>query len=114
MKFVLIIISLIILMSCSNSEEKKENNINTNINTNSNTLSQNTNTIITNQNNISNNTNNKSDVIVRKNIYPIKSYTEEELDEILLFRINKLLGEYVNDEENGETYKRFTYKNYKC
>ena len=127
MKFVLIIISLIVLMSCSNSEEKKENNINANINTNSNALVQNTNTIITNQNNISNtlvqntntvinnqnnivtnNVNNKNDVIVRKNIYPIKSYTEEELDEILLFRINKLLvlGKYVNDEQNRELIKK--------
>ncbi|MEI0491681.1 ankyrin repeat domain-containing protein [Brachyspira intermedia] len=107
MKFVLIIISLIVLMGCSNNKEKKENNINTNLNTNSNSLAQNTNTVITNQNNIiTNNTDNKSDVIVRKNIYPIKSYTEKELDEILLFRINKLLGEYVNDEENGELIKK--------
>lgn len=106
MRFLLIIISLIVLMSCSNDKEKKENNINPTVNTNSNALAQNTNTIITNQNNISNNTNNKSDVIVRKNIYPIKSYTEKELDEILLVRINKLLGEYVNDEENGELIKK--------
>ena len=111
MRFLLIIISLIVLMSCSNDKEKKENNINPTVNTNSNALAQNTNTIITNQNNISNNivtnnTDNKNDVIVRKNIYPIKSYTEEELDEILLFRINKLLGEYVNDEENGELIKK--------
>ncbi|QTM04546.1 hypothetical protein GQX62_02550 [Brachyspira hyodysenteriae] len=94
-------------MSCSNSEEKKENNINPNVNTNSNALAQNTNTIITNQNNIvTNNVNNKSDVIIRKNIYPIKSYTEEELDEILLVRINKSLGEYANDKQNRELIKK--------
>lgn len=111
MRFVLIIISLIILISCSNSEEKKENNINPNVNTNSNALAQNTNTIITNQNNIvTNNIDNKNDVIVRKNIYPIKSYTEKELDEILLVRINKLLESYGNDEENEELIKEKTEK----
>ena len=96
MKFVLIIISLMIFISCNN-KETNNSQINTNITSNNNNT-QNTNQIVSSQT-----TEVRKKKTEFKNIYPIKPYTEEEIDEILYKTIDSELADYgISDNSKKE------------
>ncbi|ADG72455.1 ankyrin repeat domain-containing protein [Brachyspira murdochii] len=98
MKKFILMVALSILISCSNKSNNTQNNITLNNNTNItvNNTTQNTNQITSKQTNA---------VIKKKfkNIYPIKPYTEEEIDEILYKTIDTELANYgISDNSKKE------------
>ncbi|OEJ14653.1 hypothetical protein BFL38_07365 [Brachyspira hampsonii] len=101
MKKIILMISLSILISCSNKSNNTQNNTTVNNNTNiivNNNIPQNTNQIINQQT-----TETRKKKIEFKNIYPIKPYTEEEIDEILYKTIDTELANYgISDNSKKE------------
>ena len=101
MKKIILMIALSILISCNsksnNTQNDTEDNNNTNITINNNT-NQNTNQIISQQI-----TPAKKKKIEFKNKYPIKPYTEEEIDDILYKTIDGELANYgISDNSKKE------------
>lgn len=101
MKKVILMTALSILISCSNKSNNTQNNTTVNNNTNitiNNNTNQNTNQIINQQT-----TPARKKKIEFKNIYPIKPYTEEEIDEILYKTIDTELANYgISDNSKKE------------
>ena len=101
MKKIILVIALSILISCNNKSDNIQNNTTVNNNTNiriNNNNAQNTNQIINNQTTA---TRNKKPEF--KNKYPIKNYTEEEIDEILYKTIDAELADYgISDNSKKE------------
>ncbi|PTY39930.1 ankyrin repeat domain-containing protein [Brachyspira hampsonii] len=101
MKKIMLIIALSILISCNNNNKFNNTQTNTTVNNNTNIIlnnntAQNTNQIISKQTNA---------VIKKKfkNIYPIKPYTEEEIDDILYKTIDNELSNYgISDNSKKE------------
>ena len=101
MKKIILMAALSILISCNNKSNNTQNdtedNNNTNITINNNT-NQNTNQQASSQTNAT-----KKKKIEFKNIYPIKPYTEEEIDEILYKTIDGELANYgISDNSKKE------------
>ncbi|PPS22622.1 ankyrin repeat domain-containing protein [Brachyspira murdochii] len=102
MKKIILMTALSILISCNNNKPNNTQtnttvNNNTNITINNNT-NQNTNQIINQQT-----TPARKKKIEFKNIYPIKPYTEEEIDEILYKTIDIELANYgISDNSKKE------------
>ncbi|QTM08059.1 ankyrin repeat domain-containing protein [Brachyspira hyodysenteriae] len=97
MKKIILMIALSILISCNNKSNNTQNNTAANITTNNNT-NQNTNQIISQQT-----TPARKKKIEFKNIYPIKPYTEAEIDEILYKTIDAELADYgISDNSKKE------------
>ena len=101
MKKIILMIALSILISCNNKSNNTQNNTTVNNNTNittTNNTTQNTNQIISQQT-----TPERKKKIEFKNIYPIKPYTEEEIDEILYKTIDAELANYgISDNSKKE------------
>ncbi|KLI60074.1 ankyrin repeat domain-containing protein [Brachyspira hyodysenteriae] len=101
MKKIILIIALSILISCNNKSNNTQNNTTVNNNTNitiTNNTTQNTNQIISQQT-----TPERKKKIEFKNIYPIKPYTEAEIDEILYKTIDAELADYgISDNSKKE------------
>ncbi|KLI18370.1 ankyrin repeat domain-containing protein [Brachyspira hyodysenteriae] len=97
MKKIILITALSILISCSNKSNNTQNNTTANITITNNTT-QNTNQIISQQT-----TPTRKKKIEFKNIYPIKAYTEAEIDEILYKTIDAELADYgISDNSKKE------------
>ncbi|KLI33927.1 ankyrin repeat domain-containing protein [Brachyspira hyodysenteriae] len=97
MKKIILMAALSILISCNNKSNNTQNNTAANITTNNNT-NQNTNQIISQQT-----TPARKKKIEFKNIYPIKPYTESEIDEILYKTIDAELADYgISDNSKKE------------
>ncbi|MCZ9980714.1 ankyrin repeat domain-containing protein [Brachyspira hyodysenteriae] len=97
MKKIILMAALSILISCNNKSNNTQNNTAANITTNNNT-NQNTNQIISQQT-----TPARKKKIEFKNIYPIKPYTESEIDEILYKTIDVELADYgISDNSKKE------------
>ncbi|MBW5381484.1 ankyrin repeat domain-containing protein, partial [Brachyspira hampsonii] len=101
MKKIILMTALSILISCSNKSNNTQTNTTVNNNTNitiNNNTNQNTNQIINQQT-----TETRKKKIEFKNIYPIKPYTEEEIDEILYKTIDTELANYgISDNSKKE------------
>ena len=101
MKKIILMIALSILISCSNKSNNTQNNTEDNNNTNitiNNNTTQNTNQIISQQT-----TPVRKKKPEFKNKYPIKPYTEEEIDEILYKTIDTELANYgISDNSKKE------------
>ena len=101
MKKIILMAALSILISCNNKSNNTQNNTEVNNNTNitiTNNTTQNTNQIISQQT-----TPARKKKIEFKNIYPIKPYTEEEIDEILYKTIDTELANYgISDNSKKE------------
>lgn len=101
MKKIILMAALSILISCNNKSNNTQNNTTINNNTNitiTNNTTQNTNQIISQQT-----TPARNKKIEFKNIYPIKPYTEAEIDEILYKTIDTELADYgISDNSKKE------------
>ncbi|MEI0495977.1 ankyrin repeat domain-containing protein [Brachyspira intermedia] len=101
MKKIILMAALSILISCNNKSNNTQNNTTINNNTNitiTNNITQNTNQIISQQI-----TPARKKKIELKNIYPIKPYTEAEIDEILYKTIDSELADYgISDNSKKE------------
>ena len=102
MKKIILMAALSILISCNNNKSNNtQNNTTVNNNTNitiTNNTNQNTNQTISQQT-----TTARKKKIEFKNIYPIKPYTEEEIDEILYKTIDGELANYgISDNSKKE------------
>ena len=101
MKKIILITALSFLISCNNKSDNTQNNTTVNNNTNitiNNNTAQNTNQIINNQTTA---VRNKKPEF--KNKYPIKNYTETEVDEILYKTIDTELANYgISDNSKKE------------
>ena len=102
MKKIILMTALSILISCNNNKSNNtQNNTTINNNTNitiTNNTTQNTNQIISQQT-----TPARKKKIEFKNIYPIKPYTEAEIDEILYKTIDAELANYgISDNSKKE------------
>ena len=101
MKKIILITALSFLISCNNKSDNTQNNTTVNNNTNitiNNNTAQNTNQIINNQTTA---VRNKKPEF--KNKYPIKNYTEAEVDEILYKTIDTELANYgISDNSKKE------------
>ena len=101
MKKIILMAALSILISCNNKSNNTQNNTAVNNNTNitiTNNTTQNTNQQASSQTNAT-----KKKKIEFKNIYPIKPYTEEEIDEILYKTIDGELANYgISDNSKKE------------
>ncbi|MCZ9888687.1 ankyrin repeat domain-containing protein [Brachyspira hyodysenteriae] len=97
MKKIILMAALSILISCNNKSNNTQNNTTANITITNNTP-QNTNQIISQQT-----TPARNKKIEFKNIYPIKPYTEAEIDEILYKTIDAELADYgISDNSKKE------------
>lgn len=101
MKKIILMAALSILISCNSKSNNTQNNTEDNNNTNitiTNNTNQNTNQQASSQTNAT-----KKKKIEFKNIYPIKPYTEEEIDEILYKTIDGELANYgISDNSKKE------------
>ncbi len=101
MKKIILMAALSILISCNNKSNNTQNNTAVNNNTNitiTNNTTQNTNQQASSQTNAT-----KKKKIEFKNIYPIKPYTEEEIDDILYKTIDGELANYgISDNSKKE------------
>ena len=97
MKKIILMTALSILISCNNKSNNTQNNTAANITITNNTT-QNTNQQASSQTNAT-----KKKKTEFKNIYPIKPYTEEEIDEILYKTIDSELADYgISDNSKKE------------
>lgn len=101
MKKIILITALRFLISCNNKSDNTQNNTTVNNNTNitiNNNTPQNTNQAASLQTNTI-----KKKKLEFKNIYPIKPYTEKEVDEILYKTIDNELANYgISDNSKKE------------
>ena len=102
MKKIILMIALSILISCNNNKSSNTQT-NTTVNNNTNITVNNNTTQSTNQKASPQTTETRKKKIEFKNIYPIKSYTEEEIDEILYKTIDNELSNYgISDNSKKE------------